>query len=122
MAEKTITNAEALADAIAIITTATPNHPIEEVIAKLQRMYDVATKPRKSNGEPSKETLMRQNFAREVVEKMRAHGAPVSTKWLMTITGITTSQKATGVMTTAKKLGLVVSEKTKDGVMYSVCE
>lgn len=113
-----ITNAQALACAIAALRGETVEN-LAEVTAKLEHMAAVANKPKKGSGTPSKDTLKREAEARAVVEQMRAIGEPVSTVWMReNIRGLNSTQKVTGAMRTADRLGLVGKEKRKDGTYY----
>lgn len=83
-----------------------------ELIAKLETMAKAADKraenAKKSPRAKSKDQIEREERAKEAAEKMKAHGKPVTTDWLIeNVSGLITSDKAAGCMRTAANLGLV---------------
>ena len=74
----------------------------EEEREVLVKMLASLTKPRKVSDEPTKTQLVNANLADALVTTMRAHGEPVSAKWIAEhVEGINTSQKAVAVVRAA---------------------
>ena len=120
MAKNTLTNAQALTAATELAT----NAGMDELAAKLAHMAEMAAKPRKSKGEktPTKAQLANFAMAKEAVAKMREHGEPVSSKWIMeNVRYVTSTQKVTAIMRIALDNGWVVKgEPVKGAARYEV--
>jgi len=68
----------------------------------LNKMLASITKPRKASNEPTKNQLMNQNLAAELVAAVRANGEPVTIKWIVDhVNGINTPQKAVAIVRAA---------------------
>lgn len=68
----------------------------------LNKMYASITKPHKKSNEPTKNQLMNQNLAAELVAAVRANGEPVTIKWIVDhVNGINTPQKAVAIVRAA---------------------
>lgn len=116
MTEKnTITRAAALAYAI----DACANNP--EVAAVLTKMHEQVTKPRKRSDAPTKTQIENAAILKRAIEKMTAHGEPVTCKWLTEhVEGIPTTQKAAAIMKNGSKDGLIICERSGKSPLYSV--
>ena len=84
----------------------------DALLKKLDTMAKAADKraenAKKSPRAKSKDQIEREERAKEAAEKMKAHGAPVTTEWLMeNVSGLITADKAAGCMRTAANLGIV---------------
>ena len=84
----------------------------ENLLKKLDTMAKAADKraenAKKSPRAKSKDQIEREERAKEAAQKMKAHGAPVTTDWLIeNVSGLITSDKAAGCMRTAINLGIV---------------
>lgn len=128
---KKMTNAIALTIALEVakgadIADACAAHDFtsEELIAKLERMYETATKPRNTSGEkrPTKEQIQALAMMKDAVAQMREFGEPVGTSWIMEhVQYCTSSQKATSLMRKAMSLNLVKKvDSVKGKVQYVV--
>lgn len=104
--KNTYTNATALAKAIELLE----NCGDADLLAKLDRMYKTATKPR-SNGqkvETAEQRKNREEYIPAMLSAMRSHGEPVTAKWISeNVSGIMTTQKATGLLGICIKAGTV---------------
>lgn len=108
--KNTITNAQALEQAIALATEAGR----DELAAKLTKMHEVATKPRKRTKTESKASLQLTAQAKELAGILPAE--PITTKWIMEhVPYALTVQKATGIANRAIALGLLVKGDVVNG-------
>ena len=70
--------------------------------AVLAKMYASITAPRKKAEGPTKQQMLNQNLAAELVSLMKAHGEPVTAKWVSEhLNGVMTAQKAVAVIKAA---------------------
>lgn len=112
MSKSTITRAAAVAYAIEHIDNA-------EVIEVLTKMHEQLTKPRKRSDAPTKTQIMNANLAKAAIEAIKAHGEPVTTKWITEhVNGILTPQKCTAVMKIAIESGEITKEKDGKTITY----
>ena len=84
----------------------------ENLLKKLDTMAKAADKraenAKKSPRAKSKDQIQREERAKEAAEKMKAHGKPVTTDWVIeNVPGLITADQGAGCMRTAINLGIV---------------
>lgn len=110
MATTSITNRAALH--LAIETLKELECENQALLDKLDTMAKAADKraenAKKSPRAKSKDQIEREERAIKAARKMKAHGKPVTTDWLIeNVSGLITADKAAGCMRTAANLGIV---------------
>jgi predicted HTH transcriptional regulator len=114
---KSLTNAQALVQAIQLAQDA----GMTELVDKLTKMHETATKPKKKSEGPTKAQLENLQLAEKALEYM-ADKEGVTAKELTTnIQGIATSQKAVAVMRLAIANGKAIKFKVGSQTMYKAC-
>ena len=114
---KNITNAIALEIAVAVahggdVATECDAHGFtrDQFAEKLEKMLATARKPRNKGerGETPEQRKNREEYIPAMLAAMRAHGEPVTCKWITEhVAGVTTTQKATGLLGICIKAGTV---------------
>lgn len=126
MADKKMTRAEALENAITLVErTATEDDACNwtEVASVLRKMHASVTRPRKKSDAPTKAQRENVALAAKVFEAMTAKGEPVDGKWIAEhVNGIPSPQKCTAVMRVLIDDGKVVKTKEGKRVTYSLAE
>lgn len=115
-----LTNAIALNAAIAVFdemdaTATIGDFTAEEYAGKLRKMLETATKKRTGEKmETPEQRKNREEYIPAMLEAMAKHGEPVSSKWVTeNVRGITTTQKATALLTMCVKNKTI--ERIQDG-------
>lgn len=84
----------------------------QALLDKLDAMAKAADKraenAKKSPRAKSKDQIKREERAKEAAQKMKAHGAPVTTDWVIeNVPGLIATEQAAGCLRTAINLGIV---------------
>lgn len=125
--ESQFTNATALATAVDLLKTPSTIADLDtavfaDLIAKLDHMAQVASKPSKKASGPTKSQVMNLNTARKVAEFIWAcEDEMITSKTIVTTAGIpevVTTQKATAVLGIAADNGWVVRKEIKSRVYW----
>lgn len=133
MATTKITNAIALAAAIAILNGEdnTTGFDTAQVVAKLEKMHASATKSRKTNGPRplTKEQRMNLAIIEDAANQIANLTEPFGTQWIKdNVQYVTSAQKATAIARALladgkiKKLGMVKGKMTYAPIDYVALE
>ena len=122
-----LTNAIALNAAIAAFKDMDANAVIdgftaEEYTTKFEKMLETATKKHAStNSETPEQRKNREEYIPAMLKAMAAQGEPITSKWVSdNVRGITTTQKATALLTKCVKNGVVVRIQEGRKVVFAL--